>query len=99
MNSFNFKESTVYKKAFALAMKIFEISKSFPKEEKYLLTGQAKPKSKNVCANPAKSHRNKKYPAHFISKHTDGDAEISETNVWTDFALAFNYIMNKFPLF
>jgi len=31
----NFGDLIVYKKAFALAMRIFELSKSFPKEEKY----------------------------------------------------------------
>jgi len=31
----NFRELTVYKKAFALAMQIFYMSKKFPTEEKY----------------------------------------------------------------
>jgi hypothetical protein len=34
----SFKDLTVYKKAFSLAMEIFELSKSFPIEEKYSLT-------------------------------------------------------------
>ena len=92
MNNFNFKESTVYKKAFVLAMEIFEISKSFPKEEKYSLTDQVRRSSRSVCTNLAEANRKKRYPAHFISKLTDCDAENSETNVWIDFALACNYI-------
>jgi molecular chaperone GrpE (heat shock protein) len=36
----SFRDLTVYKKAFALAMKIFEITKKFPSEEKYELTDQ-----------------------------------------------------------
>jgi four helix bundle protein len=92
MSNFNFKESTVYKKAFSLAMEIFEISISFPKEEKYSLTDQVRRSSRSVCANLAEAYRKKRYPAHFISKLTDCDAENSETNVWIDFALACNYI-------
>jgi len=92
MNNFNFKESTVYKKAFSLAMEIFDISKSFPKEEKYSLTDQVRRSSRSVCANLAEAYRKKRYNAHFISKLTDCDAENSETNVWIDFALSCNYI-------
>jgi four helix bundle protein len=92
MSNFNFKESTVYKKAFSVAMEIFEISKSFPKEEKYSLTDQVRRSSRSVCANLAEAYRKKRYPAHFISKLTDCDSENSETNVWIDFALACNYV-------
>lgn len=92
MNNFNFEESTVYKKAFLLAMEIFEISKSFPKEEIYSLTDQVRRSSRSVCANLAEAYRKKRYPAHFISKLTDCDAENSETNVWIDFALSCKYI-------
>jgi four helix bundle protein len=92
MANYNFKESTVYKKAFALAMEIFETSKSFPKEEKYSLTDQVRRSSRSVCANLGEANRKKLYPAHFISKLTDCDAENSETNVWIDFAFACSYI-------
>ena len=92
MSTYNFKESTIYKKAFALAMEIFEISKSFPKEERFSLTDQVRRSSRSVCANLAEANRKKRYPAHFISKLTDCDAENSETNVWIDFAFACNYI-------
>jgi len=33
-------ELEVYKKSFAAAMEIFELSKNFPKDEKYALTDQ-----------------------------------------------------------
>ena len=88
----SFKETTVYKKAFALAMEIFEISKSFPKEEKYSLTDQIRRASRSVCTNIAEAYRKKKYIAHFVSKITDSDMENSETNVWLDFSKACKYI-------
>jgi four helix bundle protein len=92
MSAYNFKETTLYKKAFSLAMEIFEVGKSFPKEEKYSLTDQLRRSSRSVCANLAEAYRKKRYPAHFISKLTDCDAENSETNVWVDFAFACQYI-------
>ena len=88
----SFKETTAYKKAFALAMEIFEISKSFPKEEKYSLTDQIRRASRSVCTNIAEAYRKKKYIAHFVSKITDSDMENSETNVWLDFSKACKYI-------
>ncbi len=88
----SFKDLIVYKKAFASAMEIFEISKNFPKEEKYSLTDQIRRSSRSVCANIGEGYRKRRYPAHFISKLTDSDAENSETQVWLDFALACNYI-------
>ena len=50
-----FKDTTVYKKAFAVAMQIFEVSKSFPKEERYSLTDQVRRSSRSVCANMAEA--------------------------------------------
>lgn len=92
MSNYNFKESTVYKKAFSLAMDIFKISKSFPKEEKYSLIDQIRRSSRSVCANLAEANRKKRYPKNFISKLTDCDAENSETSVWLDFAFECEYI-------
>jgi len=92
MAVYNFKQTAVYTKAFALAMEIFEISKVFPKEEKYSLTDQVRRSSRSVCANLAEAYRKKRYPAHFVSKLTDCDAENSETGVWLDFSLACGYM-------
>jgi four helix bundle protein len=73
-------------------MEIFEVSKGFPKEEKYALTDQVRRSSRSVCANIGEAYRKRRYPAHFISKLTDSDAENSETQVWIDFAIACKYI-------
>jgi four helix bundle protein len=92
MSAKNFKETKVYQKAFALAMAVFHVSKAFPKEEKYALTDQMRRSSRSVCANLAEAYRKRQYPAHFVSKVWDCDAENSETGVWIDFALACEYI-------
>jgi len=90
-----FKDLIVYQKAFSLAMEIFEISKRFPKEEKYSLTDQIRRSSRSVCSNLAESYRKRRYPAHFLSKLTDSDMENSETDVWLEFSLACNYITEE----
>lgn len=90
-----YKDLLAYKKGFALAMELFEISKVFPKEEKYSLTDQVRRSSRSVCANIVEGYRKRKYPAHFILKLTDSDAENSETEVWIDFALACGYINDE----
>ncbi len=92
MAATNFKETTVFKKAFGLAMEIFTISKKFPKEETYSLTDQIRRSSRSVCANIAEAYRKRRYPAHFVSKTSDSDAENSETQVWLLFSLECGYI-------
>ena len=87
-----FQDLLAYKKSFALAMKIFSISKSFPKEEKYSLTDQIRRSSRSVSANIAEAYRKRRYPKNFISKLTDSDAENSETQTWLEFALECQYI-------
>jgi len=82
----------VYQKSFDLAMMIYEISKSFPHEEKYSLTDQIRRSSRAVCANLAEAYCKRRYEAHFISKLSDSDMENTETQVWLNFALQCNYI-------
>jgi len=88
----DFKKLLAYQKAFDLAMSIFEISKTFPKEETYSLTDQIRRSSRSVNANISESYRKRRYSKHFISKLTDADGENSETSTWLDFALACKYI-------
>jgi four helix bundle protein len=86
---------TVFKKAFALSMQIFEVSKKFPPEEKYSLTDQIRRSSRSVCANLAESYRKRMYKAHFILKVSDADAENMETQIWLQFAFSCKYLDDK----
>lgn len=88
----SFRDLKVYQKAFELAMDIYQLSKSFPSEEKYSLTDQIRRSSRSVCSNIGEAYRKRKYPAHFVSKCTDADMENTETQVWFDFLLACKYI-------
>lgn len=47
------RDLDVYRLAFDTAMEIFEITKSFPKEEKFSLTDQIRRSSRSVCTNLA----------------------------------------------
>jgi four helix bundle protein len=87
-----YQDLLAYQKGFSVAMKIFHLSKSFPKEEKYSLTDQIRRSSRSVCANLAEAYRKRDYPKHFHSKLTDCDAENSETQTWLEFACACEYI-------
>lgn len=91
----SFRDLTVYKKAFALAMEIFKISKKFSAEEKYSLTDQVRRSSRAVCSCIGEAYRKRKYKAHFTSKSTDADMENTETRVWLDFALACEYVSKE----
>jgi four helix bundle protein len=87
----NVKEMRVYKLAFENAMHIYEVSKRFPKEERYALTGQIRRSSRSVCSNLAEAFRKRQYPAHFVAKISDSDMENTETETWLDFSLACKY--------
>ncbi len=91
----SFRNLLAYQNSFELAMEIFEISKTFPKEERYSLTDQIRRASRSTCANIAEAYRKRNYPKHFASKLTDFDSENSETQVWLDFSLACKYISIK----
>jgi four helix bundle protein len=86
------KDLTVYKKAYDLAMRIFELSKNFNAEEKFALTGQIRRSSRSVCLNLREAWAKRRYKAHFISKLTDCDGENSETDSSLDFAMDCRYI-------
>jgi four helix bundle protein len=85
------KDLVVYKAAYELAMKIFELSKQFPTEEKFALTSQIRRSSRSVCLNLREAWAKRRYEAHFVSKLTDSDGENSETDSSLDFARDCEY--------
>lgn len=87
-----FRDLKVYQLSFQMALEVFEISKSFPKEEKYALTDQIRRSSRAVAAIIAEAWVHRKYPKSFVSKLIDSKAEAAETEVWIDFATSHNYI-------
>jgi four helix bundle protein len=88
----SFRELKVYQKGFEQAMRIFELTKRFPKEEQYSLTDQIRRCSRSVGTNTAEGWRKRRYPAHFVSKLTDAGGEATETMAWLDFSLHCGYL-------
>lgn len=82
----------VYQAAFETAMRIFELSKGFPVEERYALTDQIRRSSRSVCANLAEAWRKRRYRAAFVAKLSDCEAEAAETQTWLELAVKCNYL-------
>jgi len=91
----HFRDLDVYQKAFKAAMRIYEVTKSFPAEEKYSLIDQIRKASRSVCSNLAEAWRKRKYTAVFKNKLTDSMQEASETQSWLEFSLACKYIEKR----
>ena len=85
----------VYQLAYKLAMRIFNESKAFPRDERYSLIDQIRRSSRSVAANIAEGYRKRQYPNMFASKLADADAEATETQVWLDFARDCGYLSQE----
>jgi four helix bundle protein len=84
----SFKDLRVYKLAFEVQQEVFELTKSFPKEERYALIDQIRRASRSIGANLSEAWQKRRYVAHFVSKLSDADGEQAETQHWLDTALA-----------
>lgn len=89
------KDLNAHGKGYELAMRIFELGKGFPAEEKFALTSQIRRSSRSVCLNLREVWAKRRYEAHFISKLTDCDGENGETNSSLDFAKDCGYITSE----
>jgi four helix bundle protein len=82
----------VYQSAFGAAQAVFAETKRFPKAEQYSLTDQIRRSSRSVCANISEAWRKRRYPAAFVCKLNDSEAEAAETQVWIQFAVDCGYL-------
>jgi four helix bundle protein len=88
----SYQDLLVYQKARELASLIYQVSRSFPKEEMYALTDQMRRSSRSIGAQIAESWAKRGYPKHFISKLSDANSEQYETQHWIDIALDCAYL-------
>jgi four helix bundle protein len=88
----HFRDLDVYKNAFETGLRVYELSKKFPNDERYALTDQVRRSSRSVCANVAEAWRKRRYTAAFISKLSDSEGEAAETQVHIEFAFRHGYI-------
>jgi four helix bundle protein len=54
------EDLVVHKKAFALALKVFLLTRKFRKEERYSLVDQVHRSLRSVCANLAEAYRKRR---------------------------------------
>src|SRR6476469_6869417 len=85
------RDLDVYRKAYSTAMRVFRLSKAFPKEETYSLTDQIRRSSRSVNANLTEAWRKRRYENAFVSKLSDAETEAAETQTWLEFAVSYGY--------
>ena len=77
-----FTELFVYKKTKAVSRKVFQLSRLFPKEERYSLTDQIRRSARSIGGQIAEAWGKRRYENHFVSKLTDAESEQLETQHW-----------------
>ena len=91
----HFRDLDVYQNALATGLRVYELSKKFPAEERYALTDQIRRSSRSVCANIAEAWRKRRYEAAFVSKLSDAETEAAETQVHAEFAFHHGYLSRE----
>jgi four helix bundle protein len=91
----HFRDLQVYQGAMALALRVFELTKHFPTEERYGLTDQLRRSSRSVCANLAEAWRKRRYRAAFVSKLNDAEGEAAESQVHIEVAFRHGYLEER----
>jgi len=86
------KDLKVWQNAMNAAMRIFEVTKRFPSEEKYSLVDQVRRSSRSVAANLAEAWRKRMYEAAFLAKLNDAESEATETQTWIEIAFRCGYL-------
>jgi four helix bundle protein len=87
-----FRGLDVYQNALAAGLRVYELTKRFPTEERHALTDQARRSSRSVCANLAEAWRKRRYEAAFIAKLSDAEGEAAETQIHLEFAFRHSYL-------
>lgn len=90
-----YKDLKVYQIAYKLSMEIFNITKSFPKDERYSLTDQLRRSSRSITANIAEAWKKRRYTKLFVNKLIDSAGEAGETEVWLDYSKDCGYIREE----
>jgi four helix bundle protein len=91
----SYKDLRVFQNAMDAAMRIFELTKDFPPEEKYSMVDQVRRASRSVCTNIGEAWRKRRYRAAFIAKLNDSESEACETQVWVEFARRCEYLEDE----
>jgi four helix bundle protein len=85
----------VYKLSVEVAMRLFELSKKFPREEMYSLTDQMRRSSRSVSGHISEGWRRRRYEAAFCDKLNGGEGEAAETQTWIEYSVRCGYLTAK----
>ena len=88
----SFRDLIVYQKSRAVSKTIFQLTKTFPKEETYSLTDQIRRSSRSIGAQIAEAWAKRRYPNHFALKLSDAEGEQQETQHWLGIAVDCEYL-------
>ena len=88
----SFRDLEVYQEGFRLAMEIFKLTKSFPREELYALTQQMRNASRSIPANIAEGWAKRRYVMVFKRQLLDAIGSANEMVVWLDMAKECGYL-------
>ncbi len=91
----SFKELRVWQNAMQAAMRVFELTKGFPAEERYSLTDQFRRASRSIASNIAEAWRKRRYAAAFVSRLNDAEGEAAETQTWTEVSRRCCYLSTR----
>jgi four helix bundle protein len=91
----HFRELDVYQGAMSLVLRVFELTKYFPIEERYGLTNQVRRSSRSICANLAEAWRRRRYQAAFVLRLNDAEAEVAEIQVHIEIAFRHHYVSQQ----
>ncbi|WP_430812599.1 MULTISPECIES: four helix bundle protein [unclassified Carboxylicivirga] len=91
----SFRDLIVYQKAYHISMKIFVLTKTFPKEERYSLVDQVRRSSRSICANLSEAWAKRRYEKVFINRLTDCLGEEFETETWLKYSVDCKYITEE----
>ena len=88
----SFRDLNVYAEPRAAAGRIFEITKRFPRDERFSLTDQIRRSFRAVPAMIAEAWARRRYKAAFINKIDEALGEAYETQSWPDASRDSGYL-------
>jgi four helix bundle protein len=88
----SFRDLRVYQLARAATRELFEVTKGFPREERYSLVDQIRRSSRATKAIISEAWARRRYKAVFVSKIDEALGEATETQSWLDDAFDYGYI-------
>ena len=91
----SYKDLRVYNNAMEAAMKIFELSKTFPPEENNSLTDKLRCASRSVCTTIGEAWRKRVDQAAFTARLNDTESLACASQVWVEFARKCGYLKDE----